>query len=1115
MIPAERGKFGAYHGLVDGGAPLANGAGKYADIIVVIGGNRLVFSREGGYRPQWRVGNNRHDVDLIGGQSERDPGSYYTYARLMKSGPDAIVVHWRHFRDIATLTKAVNDEEPLHPHGITGAVHELFTIYPDGKVEREVRVAGGTRYQDWIDDRLATRQTLKLTPTGIQHGAVKQGERPPFHPRPAVAGNPVKKQSALPPKLFHWSFDDGLAGHEDAVTESISKTQCPIHGLMTLYKKGVSGTALALDGYYTDVSIKGPTGTMNELTVSAWVALDAYPYNTAALAHHSDEATGWYLGVDPYGHPVLRINGDEPIVSDAKLPLWKWAQVAATVRDGQARLYVNGQLVKSETVPSPIRLPTSPVVIGRNRARTRCSDPVRGEQNNIPIRMAIQGLMDEVSIFRKALTAGQVKTSYAAFAPSDPTSDLAKGILPGMLGAGEFGASYASLNFSDVWDRLWRDPAGSEVVVRFDSNPCSVVFWRGTAYAPNWVTDNNRWMADQSSEIWGPHGCSEHMGDKQARHSYVRIIENTPARVLVHWRYPCVDVGYVPEGSSYWTDEYYTIYPDGRGVRHVAWNGGTGEDWGPEGPGFQDIQFLTNPGETALDVMDLQAMTVANLRGETEALTWRPPNRIPGPGIDKPRIHLLNSKSRYKVFAMLQEGRLGQWGHNEQSRHTRDPFAGPWNHWPMHLLPSDGRFVVGPDRVSHFALGASAPGRRHGSILLYGFTDRGIAALQSTARSWIQPPTVSGVSGAASDGYDRTERAFVLTASSGNMSFTINASTDNPVVNPCFVVRNWGCNSRAGVRVNGEAIRPGADFRQGVLTDVDGIEKMVIWLRQESASPVKFTIGGAKPLADYARPTYLDRERRVQVADSEEDDTEGHEEEDEDEEVEHVAKADMVLKIGATATDFGGMFAGRIDDVAIYDVALKANEIAELAAGKPVKKGLVANYRFNGGPEDALGGGAASLMDGGVIEAAGREGTHSLKLDGEKMWAKSPAKLNFHNGFTWSAWIKTTAADGTVVSYCGESGKWRPGGRALLIEGRRLVFDIGWVGQVGLDVNVSDGQWHHVAVTGGRGLDGARIYVDGKAAAAEAEDDRDGDADDANDDAADDVDDADDADEIE
>ena len=98
----------------------------------------------------------------------------------MENGPDKIVVQWRRFKDAERVAKANAAMDPLDPHGITGVIQELFTIYPDGKVEREIRDAANTRYQDWIDPRLATRQSLKLTDAGIEHGPVKAGQKPPL-----------------------------------------------------------------------------------------------------------------------------------------------------------------------------------------------------------------------------------------------------------------------------------------------------------------------------------------------------------------------------------------------------------------------------------------------------------------------------------------------------------------------------------------------------------------------------------------------------------------------------------------------------------------------------------------------------------------------------------------------------------------------------------------------------------------------------------------------------------------------------------------------------------------------------------------------------------------------
>ena len=179
------------------------------------------------------------------------------------------------------------------------------------------------------------------------------------------------------------------------------------------------------------------------------------------------------------------------------------------------------------------------------------------------------------------------KRQYQRFTPNNSSSEIKKAILPGELGlVDDFSVDYKLLSHHELWDRMWRLTNYSDIVVKFKNNPGSIVYWHGTNYAANYVVDNNRWMADQSSEILGKHGCSEHMSDKQVRHSYARIIEKNPARAVIHWRHPCIDVAYLCTNSRNWSDEYHTIYPDGTVVRKVEFNT-------QEKPGFQDIQFLS------------------------------------------------------------------------------------------------------------------------------------------------------------------------------------------------------------------------------------------------------------------------------------------------------------------------------------------------------------------------------------------------------------------------------------------------------------------------------------------------------------------------------------------
>ncbi len=832
--------FGAYHTRL--GPPPGGDIGKYEDLIVTLGKtNRIEFARANGYLPQWRTANGVHPIENLIPDTTEDPNCYYNYVRLMENSPDKIVVQRRRFSDPERVAKANEALDPLDPHGITGVIQELFTIYPTGKVDREIREAANTRYQDWIDPRLPTRQNLKLTDAGIENGPVIAGQKPPFYPRAAVKGNPVKANQGLPAPLHYWNFDDGMKPHEDRVKESASGAGCEITGLMTQFKKGVSGTALALDGYYTGVTMESKPAVHETLTVTAWVALDTYPYNNAPLVHQSKGfgKEGWYLGLDAYGHPFVTVAGQTVKASETVLPLYQWVQVCATTGDGRIRLFVDGSEVASGGFKGTFTTPATALLLGRNNEPERNTDPVRGPKHNLEILYGIQGLLDEVGIYSQALSPDQVLGARSAMRPVDRSSDLAKGVLPGEPGAAErFGATYKSLPFSDVWDPLWRDLPGAEIVVKFDRNPCSVVYWRGTNHAANWVTDNNRWMADQSSENGGPHGCSEHMADKQIRHSHSRIIENTPARVLIHWRYPCVDVSYKNLKAGAWTDEYHTIYPDGTGVRQVVWNGANGR----YGPAFQDIQILTNPGETALDVMNLQAMDLANLEGETRELTWTLPNGIPENTLTDATIEVVNTKSNHKVFAMFQGGYINPWGANEQSKYLIDPFPGPWNHWPMHLVPSDGRFAVATDRVTHFALAANDASNKFGSMVLYGFTRQPIASLVPLARSWVRPPEITALSGCKTAGYRKESRDYPLVAEMKSMSVRIAATEESPLVNPCFTVRNWGHNCAARVGTEGAGVK---DVRQGVIIDTDGTKTMVIWLELAATSAVTVSISGA------------------------------------------------------------------------------------------------------------------------------------------------------------------------------------------------------------------------------------------------------------------------------
>jgi hypothetical protein len=824
--------------------------GRYADIIVNVSkGRQFVFGRESSYLPFWKTERGKWFVeDIVDRQN--DIACAYSFVRIIEAESDRALIHWRYIPDLE------------NPHGFMGVAHEYFEIFDDGRVIRRARKAASNR-DDYNDPENAIVQTLLLKPDGIEQVSLKHAK---LSKRPAegIKGSPVKTRVVVSPAAW-WKFDEGLKRHtyaqRDITRETMSGKDCAIAGNRTLWKKGVSGTALAFDAYYSSVTMPAADAPAieDELTLEAWVVLGAYPWNWAPVVHQSvidpgpiekgtyDEdgrnedrknGKGYYLGVGPYGYPVLTV-GDKELVGTTKLTTYRWTHIAGSYGKGKMQIYVDGQPCGELSVSGGIYVPKTDLLIGLNNIRGRPTDPVRGPVCHLPGIYGIEGLIDEVKIYDITLDSSQVAESYNNLKPGGKLCDkpdLERRVLPGRPGwSAKFGAEYTELAYHELWDNLWRGSGYQDVVVKFDDYPTTIAFWRGVNGGVGWVTENNKWMSDQSLEVGGPHGCSEHMADKQCRHAHVRIIENTDARVVVHWRYASIDVAYLFPKARHWTDEYYYIYPDCAAVRKVKFRNGNA--------GWHDVQFLNQPGTGCLDNINLQAVTVANLDGQVRKMTWKGANGVPRNRLRDATISMFNLKSDYKVFLVYPKGcRIGTWGSREQSKHTDDPFAGPWNHWPVSQMPSDGRYAITTDRLTHAAVGGADNVTQHGNMIIYGLTDKPISSLVPLGRSWNNPPKLTDVEGCIDRGYSMEQRAYQLTAEGRKMSFTLDASQDHPIFNPCFVIRSWGSAAKAGLEVNGKTVESGKSFRQGIIRDTNGTQTLVIWIKAESTEPIRLAL---------------------------------------------------------------------------------------------------------------------------------------------------------------------------------------------------------------------------------------------------------------------------------
>jgi hypothetical protein len=432
----------------------------------------------------------------------------------------------------------------------------------------------------------------------------------------------------------------------------------------------------------------------------------------------------------------------------------------------------------------------------------------------------------------------------------------------GPKGTGRFGAYYARLKYSLTWDKLWKVSEHPDVIVRFDDYDHRFVFWRGTSYIPHWATYDGAWYTNEFFErrgrLGGCRSMCEPMSDKQCRYSHVRIVESTDARVVVHWRYSPTDLYYqLPyrdkmTGWADWVDEYYTIYPDSIGVRKATIHSGSPlKDWIE----YQEGIVVNQPGSIPEDNIEFDAVTFANLKGESKTYVWERPG---GPEFrDPPKppcIQVINFKNPHDPFLIVNpEGgiRVKVYG-----GHGKNSYFNWWNHWPLNQAISDTTVAESAARPSHSSLSHvewkeySIEGLSRTWIMLNGMSDKRASELVPLAKSWLYAPGVKVSRGRyKSEGYDPTERAYVLSCeqvgSPSRLKVELAASEESPVVNLAFVIKGWG-SSGAALKIDGEKVERGKDFRFGHRRGVKG-DDLIVWMRKESTKPVKITL---KPVQD-------------------------------------------------------------------------------------------------------------------------------------------------------------------------------------------------------------------------------------------------------------------------
>jgi hypothetical protein len=342
------------------------------------------------------------------------------------------------------------------------------------------------------------------------------------------------------------------------------------------------------------------------------------------------------------------------------------------------------------------------------------------------------------------------------------------------------------------------------------------------------------------------------MSDKKAVFGRVDILEQSPARVVLRWRYPLSEVGYRisfedPEtGWGNWSEWYFVIYPDGTMVKRmrIYMDQFLRHEW-------QESMAIMGPEQRPEMVIDTTpALTLATPAGEIREYSWigAPPKKV---DYKDTVLHVVNMKAEYDPYSVQRISGGDIYGARGGTGYSAFP---AWNHWPVGQFLSDGRHAIFPDRTAHSSMthivwDDSVPFGKQGNYvekqLLEGMSNRPAKELLPLAMSWLQPAPVTTSTEGLGAVWQAADRAYLLTRANSevrDMRIKLAGSQENPIVNPAIIVENWGQDKTATLTINGSEPPPSMDIRQGLVTRANGVKALIVWIEHTSASELEIGI---------------------------------------------------------------------------------------------------------------------------------------------------------------------------------------------------------------------------------------------------------------------------------
>lgn len=686
-----------------------------------------------------------------------------------------------------------------------------------------------------------------------------------------------------------WKFDT-ISTHS-TTPESINQSADTLFGHNKLIP-GIRNMALKTDesSTYFIVPASDKLRFNTSFSIEVWLAIQTYPWNWCPIIEQKDSSAGFFFGIDYQGRIGFKIkttNGwyecttrpaiaglDETVnfageagkrkkahfpenaCPDPLLPLLKWNHLVARYDAGtqQITLLLNGKIEAQTIISGRFEQATNTSFsLFRSPSKLPLLFVARPKANE-PVHTAIDGLVDELRLYDYALTDQVINDRIKNEKPEKQEAFSYRRMPTGQDKPGKFGAFYTLFNYDEDWDRNRRFSGHQDILVRFDKNPCTFVAWNGTIYPVMYNETGDAGQMFEAYESWNENGCNEAMMDKTNRYSTWRIIENTAARVVLHWRHTLVSFNnkffnFDPvSNTSDWVDDYYYIYPDFVIARKTILHSSKPVS----NHSYSQDNSVIQPEFMPRDIYENNPISFAGLNGTViKPQMGKKNNSKADDSSNIPtQIQLHNFKSDYKPFMIAppNEKLMGVWTNDEPW-----PWFLPcWHHWPVAQIRSDGATTFvnnGRPKSSCLTNGwgygninRSAVALTTNSLTRYsmiGMTNQSIEELVPLARSWHNAPEMKIITeGFYMPEYKTEERTYHITGTGEKcekLKIKVNASTQRPSANLSIVIHNCDINL-SNLKINNKKRVDGKDFSIGRLINPDS-DALIIWINYYSEEP--------------------------------------------------------------------------------------------------------------------------------------------------------------------------------------------------------------------------------------------------------------------------------------